>query len=186
MTASNTELTSTARQELTPAMSTELTDDSTGNQYLTFVLGEESYGVDILRVQEIKGWTPVTRIPNAPDYLRGVLNLRGTIVPIIDLRMRFNMEHVEYTPITVVIVLSVRSEAGERIIGIVVDAVSDVLSVDPAEIRPTPDFGGTVSTEYINGLATVGEQMVMLLDIDKMLTEREINSLTAAAETASN
>ncbi|OOZ38585.1 chemotaxis protein CheW [Solemya pervernicosa gill symbiont] len=163
-------------------MSGELAHGSTGDQYLTFVLGEESYGVDILRVQEIKGWTPVTRIPNSPDYLRGVLNLRGTIVPIIDLRMRFNMDNVEYTPVTVVIVVSVRSETRERIIGMVVDAVSDVLSVSAEDIRETPDFGGAVSTEYIRGLASVADQMVMLLDIDKMLTEGELKSLAAVSD----
>lgn len=153
--------------------------DPATSQYLTFTLAGESYGVDILRVREIKGWTPVTRIPNTPEHMRGVLNLRGTIVPIIDMRMRFNLEHAEYTPVTVVIVLSVRTGAGDRVIGIVVDSVSDVLDVTPEEIKPSPDFGGSVNTEFINGLATVNDHMVMLLDIDKMLTSDEMSALDA-------
>lgn len=176
------EISPAARQEIASSNAQGIGANEADSQYLTFVLGEESYGVDILRVQEIKGWSPVTRIPNTPEYLRGVLNLRGTIVPIIDMRMRFSMETAEYTPITVVIVVSVRSGDKERILGIVVDAVSDVLNVDAEQVKPAPDFGSTVNTEYLSGLVTVGEQMVMLLDIDKMLTESEIRGLDSVAE----
>ncbi len=156
--------------------------ESGGSQYLTFVLSGETYGVDILRVQEIKGWTPVTRIPNTPDYMQGVLNLRGTIVPIVDMRMRFNLERIEYTPITVIIVLSIKSESGDRVIGLVVDSVSDVINVESENIKPTPDFGDGLNTEFINGLATGGERMVMLLDVDKLLSVDEIQVLSDASE----
>jgi len=156
--------------------------DAAANQFLTFSLANEEYGVDILRVQEIKGWTPVTHIPNAPGYLKGVLNLRGTIVPIIDLRMRFNLEAIDYTPTTVVIVLSLLNEGRERTFGIVVDAVSDVLNIAPTDIRPKPDFGTVVDADFINGLATVGEHMVMLLDIDCLLRPDEITAIASVSE----
>lgn len=155
----------------------ELMHNANTLQFLTFTLGDEHYGVDILRVQEIKGWSPVTKIPNTPDYLRGVLNLRGTIVPIVDLRMRFHMSDVEYTSITVVIVLSVRSDVRERTIGIVVDGVSDVLSVAEEDIKSTPDFGGTIGTEFIRGLLSIEDQMVMLLDIDLLLSQEELQEI---------
>jgi len=149
-----------------------------GSQYLTFTLGGEEYGVDILRVQEIKGWTPVTRIPKAPDYIRGVLNLRGAIVPVVDLRMRFGLENVEYTPTTVVIVLSVKRRSGKMmIIGIVVDGVSDVLSVAPDSIRPAPDFGTVVDTHFVEGLVAAEEGMVMLLAIDALLSVDELQAI---------
>lgn len=148
-------------------------------QFLTFSLANEEYGVNILKVQEIKGWTPVTRIPNSPEYLRGVLNLRGTIVPIIDLRMRFNQPRVEYTALTVVIVLSVATAAGARTIGIVVDSVSDVLNVGMSEIKPTPNLGSKINTEFINGIAASGSKMIMLLDSDKLLTSDELAQLQA-------
>ena len=151
-------------------------------QYLTFELADEEYGIDILSVQEIKGWTQVTRIPNTLEYMRGVLNLRGTIVPIIDMRMRFNLENTEYTPTTVVIVLSVKSETGERVIGIVVDAVSDVLNVTPENMKETPDFGSSVDTQFISGLASIDENMVMLLDVDKMFNADEIEALNEASK----
>ena len=164
--------------------STELQrgDDVAANQFLTFTLANEEYGVDILRVQEIKGWTPVTHIPNAPGYLKGVLNLRGTIVPIIDLRMRFNLDAIEYTPTTVVIVLSLMNEGRERTFGIVVDAVSDVLNITPSDVRPKPDFGTVVDADFIDGLATVDEHMVMLLDIDCLLRPDEVTAIAAVGE----
>jgi purine-binding chemotaxis protein CheW len=139
------------------------------HQVLTFTLGNETYGVDILRVQEIRGWQPVTRIPQSPPHVLGVLNLRGSIVPIIDMRMRFSLERAEYTAITVIIVLSVESGNGRRDIGVVVDGVSDVIDVDNASVKPPPDLGGQLSTEFIQGLAAVSEHMVMLLDIDRLI-----------------
>ena len=146
------------------------------NKYLTFVLATEEYAVDILRVQEIKGWNKVTTIPNTPEYICGVINLRGTIVPIIDLRLRFNLELQEYGPMTVVVVVKVLSQANgkERIMGIVVDAVSDVYDVAENDIKPPPDFGSVISTEFVKGLATVDEKMVIVLDIDRLLNSNEL------------
>jgi purine-binding chemotaxis protein CheW len=139
------------------------------SQILTFTLGAETYGVDILRVQEIRGWAPVTRIPQSPPHVLGVLNLRGSIVPIIDLRMRFRLESAEYTPLTVIIVLSVESTTGRRDIGMVVDGVSDVIHIDNNRIKPTPDLGAQANTDFIRGLASVSDHMVMLLDVDRLI-----------------
>lgn len=144
-------------------------------QFLTFILAGEEYGVDILRVQEIKGWDAVTQVPNTPEYVRGVINLRGTIVPIIDLRIRFSMEQLEYGPTTVVIVLKVMSGNDDsRIMGIVVDGVSDVYNVKNDEINAAPDFGDGVDSTFVKGLATVDEKMVIILDVDHMLNSNEL------------
>lgn len=140
-----------------------------GEQYLTFILAGEEYGIDILRVQEIRGWTKTTAIPNGPAYLKGVINLRGTIVPIIDLRERFNMDALEYGPTTVVIVVRAVSESRDRIMGIVVDAVSDVYSLHLSELQPPPDLGNVVDEQFLQGLVTVDEKMIILLDIDLLL-----------------
>ena len=145
-------------------------DLGNADQYLTFMLNGEEYGVDILRVQEIKGWAPTTKIPNTPEYIQGVMNLRGAIVPIIDLRQRFSMPSVEYTATTVVIVLKVHDDGGERTIGFVVDAVSDVYNVSAEQFKDAPDFGDHVKTEFIRALATVDEKMVILLDIDRLIS----------------
>ena len=169
-------------------MSEQQTDLSVGTQgqgseYLTFRLGDEDYGVDILRVQEIRGWETVTRIPNSPAYVKGVLNLRGSIVPIFDMRQRLEMEIKDYSKDTVVIVLRVKGITSERNIGVVVDEVSDVLNAQQSSIRSAPQFGGDVPTEYISGLADVEKKMVMLLDVDKLLnqdTENEHVSEDAA------
>jgi purine-binding chemotaxis protein CheW len=156
-------------------MTTQLTagmpgqQDPTTQQMLTFELGQETYGVEILRVREIRGWTAVTRIPRSPAHVLGVLNLRGSIVPVVDLRMRFELERAEYTKVTVIIVLSVQSATGRREVGVVVDAVSDVVDVNPAETKPAPDLGSQFATDYIRGLVPVGERMVVLLDIDKLI-----------------
>jgi len=145
------------------------------NKYLTFLLANEEYAVDILRVQEIKGWSKVTTIPNTPLYICGVINLRGTIVPIIDLRLRFDLERQEHGPMTVMVVIKVISpNTKERVMGIVVDAVSDVYDVTENEIKPAPEFGSVISTEFIRGLATVGEKMVIVLDIDQLLNSNEL------------
>ena len=150
--------------------------DPDAEQYLTFILADEEYGVDILRVQEIKGWDSVTPIPNTPSYIKGVINLRGTIVPIVDLRQRFAMDEVEYGPITVVIVLKIVCEDRDRIMGIVVDAVSDVYDVNSEEMKPAPDFGSVVNVEFVKGLATVHEKMIIVLDIDHLLSGDELNA----------
>jgi len=149
------------------------------NQYLTFIMAEEEYAVDILRVQEIKGWDVATALPNTPDYVRGVINLRGTIVPIIDLRQRFGLASIEYGATTVVIVLKVISDSGERIMGVVVDAVSEVYNVAPGEMKDAPDFG-EVKKEVVKGLATVEDKMIIVLDIDQLLNEYELQANTSS------
>ena len=145
-------------------------------QQLTFNLAGEEYGVDILSVREIRGWSRVTRIPQTPDHLLGVLNLRGAIVPIVDLRLRFGLERESYGDSTVVIIVAV----AERLFGIVVDAVSDVVDIDPAAIKPVPDMGAVVDTRYLKGLATHVERMVMLLDVDKLMRPEDVETLDAA------
>lgn len=141
------------------------------DQYLTFIVASEEYGVDILRVQEIKGWDKVTPLPNTPDYVKGVINLRGTIVPIIDLRQRFNLPVIDYGATTVVIMLKVVCEKGQRIMGIVVDAVSEVYNVAASDLKPAPELGVEVGEEVVKGLATVDKKMVILLDIDQLLND---------------
>jgi purine-binding chemotaxis protein CheW len=153
-------------------------------QMLTFMLGDETYGVDILRVQEIRGWSPVTRIPQSPHHVLGVLNLRGSIVPVVDLRMRLNLERAEYTAITVIIVLSVDSGHGRRDFGVVVDGVSDVVNVQISDIKQPPDLGAQVDIEYIQGLTTVAEHMVMLLDIDRLIGADIVGGMAAMAAVA--
>jgi len=153
-----------------------------GDQLLTFILAGEEYGVDILRVQEIKGWDTATPIPNTPEHLRGVINLRGTIVPIIDLRLRFGLESVPYGPTTVVIVLKVIGENTSRIMGIVVDGVSDVYNVGDDAMKPPPDFGNVVAIDFVKGLATVGENMVIVLDIDHLLNSNDLVQISADVE----
>lgn len=145
-------------------------------QYLTVNLAHEEYAIDILAVREIRGWTPVTRIPQAPPYVLGVLNLRGVIVPVLDLRLRFGLEREEYSATTVTVIVTV---AG-RHFGVVVDAVSDVLDVHGADVRPVPDMGTTVDTEYLKGLTSVADRMVLLLDVDKLLQPQDAQMLDAA------
>jgi purine-binding chemotaxis protein CheW len=155
------------------------------HQVLTFVLGNETYGVDILRVQEIRGWSAVTKIPHAPPHVLGVLNLRGSIVPIVDLRMRFSLDRAEYTTVTVIIVVSVISAAGRRDFGVVVDGVSDVVDVNTAEVKAAPELGAKGATDYIRGLVPVSERMVVLLDIDRLIGSDMAAFSTNPAETAS-
>ncbi len=135
-------------------------------EYLTFCLAEEYFGVNILKVQEIRAWENVTRIPNAPEYIMGVLNLRGSIVPVYDLRLRLGMEFAEYDAETVVIILKVLGVNGERNIGIAVDEVSDVLLTNSSDIKAAPDFGDKLNTEFISGIASVEKKMVTLLATD--------------------
>jgi purine-binding chemotaxis protein CheW len=153
--------------------------DTDGNQFLTFQLGEELYGVDILRVQEIKGYTTVTKIPNTPSYIKGVLNLRGTIVPIVELRTTFGMETIDYTMFTVIVVVVVR----DRIMGLVVDSVSDVLNISQKDIQASPEFGSRVDVSFLNGIGKSGDKLVALLNIDRLLTESELQETSAVAST---
>lgn len=155
-----------------------------GGQYLTFMLAGEEYGVEILKVQEIKGWDAATPIPNTPEHVLGVLNLRGAVVPIIDLRKRFNLESIPYGPTTVVIVVKMLHQEQERTVGLVVDAVADVYRLESSEIQPAPEMGGTIHTEFVRGLSTVGEKMVILLEIDLLIDFQAIESAASAASSA--
>ena len=159
-------------------------DSSTGSergQMLTFRLGAETYGVDILRVKEIRGWSPVTKIPQSPPHMLGVLNLRGAIVPIVDLRLRFELPSAEYSPLTVVIVLSLRTAEGVRECGIVVDGVSDVVDIPLASIKESPAVGGEARSRFIRGLANVEDQMLILLDAEELVAREAAPDLSAVA-----
>jgi purine-binding chemotaxis protein CheW len=140
-------------------------------QLLTFRLGDAVYGVDILRVKEIRGFSPVTRIPHAPPHVLGVLNLRGAIVPVIDLRVRFALREATFCPLTVIIVLSLRTPAGTRDCGVVVDAVSDVVDVAPEDVKPAPSMRSNDASGFIAGIATLDQQMLILLDVDELVTQ---------------
>lgn len=146
-------------------------------EYLTFTLGREEYAIDILRVQEIRGYDQVTAIANSPAFIKGVINLRGAIVPIVDLRIKFNLASVTYDEFTVVIILNI----GRRIVGAVVDSVSDVIALAAEEIKPPPEFGSTFDTEYLLGLASAGENMLILVDIERLMTSREMALVEEAA-----
>lgn len=138
-------------------------------QYLTFMMADEEYGIEILSVQEIRGWEPMTVIPNQPDYVKGVINLRGTVVPVIDLRLRFGLEKIDYSDLTVVVIVKVRIGDGEKIMGVVVDAVSDVYNLDKDVATKAPDLGDVENKPFIEGLINVDEKMVVLLDLEKIL-----------------
>ncbi len=148
----------------------DVSTEQLAREYLTFRLGDEEYGIDILKVQEIRGYENPTRIANAPHFLKGVVNLRGTIVPIVDLRLRFGCSSAEYDAFTVSIVLHI----GQRTIGAVVDSVSDVMEISAEHVRPAPDTNSAVDAEYIRGLAHVGDRMVILLDIEGMLMSQDM------------
>lgn len=165
-------------------MNAETRSETQVEQFLTFELADEAYGIEILKVQEIRGWEAVRKIPNTPAYVKGALNLRGTIVPIIDLRVRFNMEEVEYTPMTVVIVLCIQTEsAGPNVMGIVADAVSDVLDIKLDDIKDAPNLGAKIDTRYIRGMYVGKKNMVMLLDVDKLLNPDEFIELASFTRT---
>lgn len=150
-------------------MNDKTTATDNGGEFLSFALGEEHYGVDILKVQEIRGYDAVTRLPDAPDYIKGVINLRGTIVPVIDLRLKLRLKEARYDAFTVMIVLNVE----DRVVGIVVDSVSDVIPLSGEQIRPTPEFGAAVDTRFIAGIGTHDERMLILLDIETLLDSAE-------------
>jgi purine-binding chemotaxis protein CheW len=140
------------------------------SEYLTFTLGKEEYGIDILKVQEIRGYDTVTHIANAPDFIKGVINLRGVIVPIVDMRIKFRVGEATYHEFTVVIIMNVLG----RIIGMVVDGVSDVVALTPEQIKAAPEMGSALDTAYITGLGTVNEQMLILVDIEKLMGSEEM------------
>ena len=138
-----------------------------GHEFLTFTLGKEEYGIEILKVQEIRGYEAVTHIANAPEFIKGVVNLRGIIVPIVDMRIKFNLGNAEYNQFTVVIILNV---AG-RVVGMVVDSVSDVIALSGEQMKPAPEFSSsTFDTKYITGLGTLQDRMLILMDIEKLMS----------------
>ena len=153
------------------------------DKYLSFSLGSENYGLEILKVREIIGIIDITPLPQTPDYVKGVINLRGKIIPVIALRTKFGLPSVEHTDATCVIVVEVRfTESTEQFsIGVIVDTVNEVLDIQREQIEPAPDFGCNVSTEYILGIGKVDEKVVILLDIDKLMTESEVKALNSAA-----
>jgi len=146
-------------------------------EYLTFTLGQEEYGIDILKVQEIRGYDAVTKIANAPPFIKGVINLRGVIVPIVDLRIKFNLGNTTYDQFTVVIILNI----GKRVMGVVVDGVSDVIQLSADNLHPSPEFGSILDTRYILGLGTVEERMIIVVDIERLMTSQEMSLVEAAA-----
>lgn len=145
-------------------------------EYLTFVLGDEEYGIDILKVQEIRGYDAVTQIANTPEFIKGVVNLRGKIVPIVDLRIKFKLGNIEYNEFTVVIILNLNG----RVVGIVVDGVSDVMALKEDQLKDVPSLVTNIDTKYLTGLATVEEQMLILVDIEKLMSSEEMELIDTA------
>jgi purine-binding chemotaxis protein CheW len=148
-----------------------------GNEFLAFTLGKEEYGIDILKVQEIRGYEVVTRIANAPEFVKGVVNLRGIIVPIVDMRIKFNLGEPTYDQFTVVIILNI----GGRVMGMVVDSVSDVITLSADQIKPAPEMGTAFNTDYLIGLGTLDERMLILIDIDKLMSSAEMGLIEKIA-----
>ncbi|WBY00599.1 chemotaxis protein CheW [Ramlibacter tataouinensis] len=148
------------------------------HEFLAFTLGQEEYGIDIQKVQELRGYDAVTRIANAPEYLKGVVNLRGIIVPIVDMRIKFNLGTPSYDQFTVVIILNV----AERVMGIVVDSVSDVITLSPEQVKPAPEMGSVLDTDYLIGLGTLDQRMLILVDIDKLMTSEEMGLISQAVQ----
>ncbi|MFT3931717.1 MAG: chemotaxis protein CheW [Spongiibacteraceae bacterium] len=150
---------------------------SAPQEYLTFILGEEEYGIDILCVQEIRGYDAVTAIANAPPFIKGVINLRGTIVPIVDMRIKFNLSKATYDDFTVVIILNVL----QRTVGIVVDGVSDVVALTEGDIKSPPEFGSAFDTQFLTGLGVINERMLILVDIEKLLSSKDLSLMDSQA-----
>ncbi|HUW50127.1 MAG TPA: chemotaxis protein CheW [Sulfuricella sp.] len=147
------------------------------NEFLTFTLGHEEYGMEITKVQEIRGYDAVTKLANTPDFLKGITNLRGIIVPIIDMRIKFNMEHAEYNDLTVVIIINV----AHRVVGMVVDGVSDVITLSQDQVKPAPEFGGAIDTKYVMGIGAVDDRMLILVDIEKLMSSEDMDLVETAA-----
>jgi len=158
----------------------EQTTTGEGRELLTFTLGNEEYGIDILKVQEIRGYDAVTTIANAPEFIKGVINLRGIIVPIVDMRIKFKLSKADYSETTVVIILNVAN----RVVGMVVDGVSDVITLKPEQVKPAPEFGASLDTRYLEGLGTVDERMLILVDIEKLMNSRDMELIEATEEMA--
>ncbi|HWZ47224.1 MAG TPA: chemotaxis protein CheW [Herbaspirillum sp.] len=152
-------------------------NESAGNEFLAFTLGKEEYGIDILKVQEIRGYEAVTRIANAPEFIKGVVNLRGIIVPIVDMRIKFNLGEPTYDQFTVVIILNISG----RVVGMVVDSVSDVITLSMEQIKPAPEMGTTFDSDYLIGLGTLDERMLILVDIDKLMSSADMGLIEKLA-----
>ncbi len=151
--------------------------DGKSRELLTFTLGSEEYGIDILKVQEIRGYDAVTTIANTPDFIKGVINLRGIIVPIVDMRIKFHLGNITYNELTVVIILNIAN----RVVGIVVDGVSDVIALTADQLKPAPEFSAALDTQYITGLGTVDDRMIIVMDIEKLMTSRDMDLVEMAA-----
>ena len=164
-------------QGTAPTAGEENGREVTGQEFLAFTLGKEEYGIDILKVQEIRGYETVTRIANAPDFIKGVVNLRGIIVPIVDMRIKFQLGEPTYDQFTVVIILNV---AG-RVVGMVVDSVSDVITLSPEQIKPAPEMGTALNTDYLIGLGTIDQRMLILVNIDKLMSSAEMGLIDKIA-----
>jgi len=149
--------------------------EGSSRELLTFTLGSEEYGIDILKVQEIRGYEAVTSIAHAPEFIKGVINLRGIIVPIVDMRIKFKLGDVSYDETTVVIVLNLAN----RVVGMVVDGVSDVITLKEEQIKPAPEFGASLDTKYLLGLGTVDDRMIILVDIERLMTSRDMELIEA-------
>ncbi|MGM0419183.1 MAG: chemotaxis protein CheW [Thermodesulfobacteriota bacterium] len=147
------------------------------SKYLTFSLAEEEYGIGILKIREIIGLMNITPVPLTPDFVKGIINLRGTVIPVIDLRLRFGLPSLDYTDKTCIIIVEVEKKSGFLTMGIVVDSVSEVLSIKPEEIEPAPSFGTKTDTSYIQGIAKIKNGVKILLNIDKILTDKEVEIL---------
>ncbi|MFC3533968.1 chemotaxis protein CheW [Vogesella facilis] len=150
--------------------------DAQRREFLVFTLGQEEYGIDILKVQEIRGYDAVTRLAKSPDFIKGVINLRGHIVPIIDMRIKFGVGNIVYNDFTVVIILNVLG----RTVGMVVDGVSDVIELSGDDIKPAPEFGSIMDTAYIQGLGAIGERMIIMVDIEKLMSSQEMALMDTA------
>lgn len=159
-----------------------LSSDERAGKYLTFVIGKEEFGVGVLKVREIMGIQDITAVPQTPPYLKGVINLRGKVIPVIDLRLKFGLPSIEYTQRTCIIVVQVKSGSTLLLMGIVVDEVSEVITMAAADIEDTPDFGGNVATTYILGMAKIKDKVKILLDINEVLTSQEIRGLESVIQ----
>ena len=163
--------------QTTAAMATEAADDIAAREFLAFTLGKEEYGIHILKVQELRGYEEPTRIANAPDFIKGVVNLRGIIVPIVDMRIKFNLGTPTYDQFTVVIILNING----RVVGMVVDSVSDVITLSADQVKPAPEMGTALNTDYLIGLGTIDQRMLILVDIDKLMSSSEMGLIERIA-----
>jgi purine-binding chemotaxis protein CheW len=166
-----------AAQNNTAVIGEKSDRDIAGQEFLAFTLGREEYGIDILKVQEIRGYETVTRIANAPEFIKGVVNLRGIIVPIVDMRIKFHLGEPTYDQFTVVIILNI----GGRVVGMVVDSVSDVITLSTEQIKPAPEMGTALNTDYLIGLGTIDQRMLILVDIDKLMSSAEMGLIDKIA-----